>query len=133
VQLAIVTSPDLLNPDEGDMLLEAGTAVVVDDLAREVDQGLRVAFHFFKGEWFLDLREGVPYFDQIFVKAPKDSVIRAVFTRVIRLVPGVAAVESLTYDVDAQTRALSLSFVCRLTDGQTFTSADYAPYLVEAA
>lgn len=133
MEVAIVRSPDLLNPDVGDMLLDDGDAVLLDDISDETAQRLHVGFRFFKGEWFLDLREGVPYFDEIFADRPDDRVIRAVFGSVIRNTEGVAAVERLEYQIDNTTGRLTLSFQARLDDGSLFDSTEFGPFIVAVA
>lgn len=44
------------------------STVLTSDLAKEVAQRLTVAFNFFRGEWFLDTREGLPYYEEIIKK-----------------------------------------------------------------
>lgn len=130
MELAVVTATDAENPDLGDMLLVSGDAVLLEDLAQETAQRLHVALRFSRGEWFLDLREGVPYFDEIFVKNPQDKVIRAVFSSVILQTEGIATLERLDYTIDSRTRVMQLDFAARLTDGTVFLSSDFGPFLV---
>ena len=83
----------------------------------------------FKGEWFLDLDAGTPYYQTLFRKNPPPALIRGVFNRIISDCEGVDAVTSLTFSV-GRDRKLSLAFTARLKDGSTFRSTDYAPYVV---
>ena len=119
------------NPVEGDLALSAGDLVWTSDLATEVAQRLRVRFRFFQGEWFLDRREGTPWYQSILVKNPDSQTVQAVFTKVVRETVGVKAVDSLSFSLDHAARELSLEFVARLQDGSTFVSKDFGPYILE--
>ncbi len=130
MELGITSSISLVNPNIGDLALaDTGREVTLSTLAAEVSQRLHIRFQFFKGEWFLNLDEGVPYYQLLFVKAPSDRVIRVIFSGLIRDTEGVADVLKLDYSISAQ-RTLSLTFEARLEDGTTFRSLDYAPFVL---
>ena len=65
----------------GDLAIENGHFVLARGVGY-VRQKLSVRFKFFLGEWFLDLREGVPYYRDVFTWNPNLPVIRALFRRV---------------------------------------------------
>jgi hypothetical protein len=119
------------NPTVGDMMLnEAGTEVVMHtSLAAEVAQKIHIRLNFFKGEWFLDLDAGTPYYEHILKKGVTDRVIRAVFGAVITTTPGVSELTKLSYSVSSD-RRLSLTFQCRLKDGTTLKSSDFAAFVI---
>lgn len=130
MELGITLTTSLTNPDVGDLeLTDAGLEVSRTALAAEVAQRLTVRLNFFKGEWFLSLEEGTPWYQLLFTKAPPDRIIRAVFGSVIRGTEGVADLVSLSYSI-SRTRQLSLSFTARLEDGTLFRSTDYTPFVV---
>jgi len=99
------------------------------DLGEEVAQRLRVRLLFFKGEWFLNLDEGLPYYQSVLVKGLQEKVIRSVFGAAIQGTPGVNQLLSLTYEISTA-RRLSLAFKCKLEDGSTFTSTSYPPFII---
>lgn len=118
------------NPDVGDLMLgDDGDEVVLTQLDQEVAQRLFVGLQFFRGEWFMDGEEGVPYFQRILVKNPGDRVIRAIFSQVILLTEGVDRLLTFSYDINPQ-RQMSLRFSCLLKDGTVFRSTDYAQFLI---
>lgn len=98
----------------GDLLVEGDDFVVYEDL-EFVRQTISCRLKFGRGEWFLSLSEGVPYYTHILVKSPDLSVIRALYRRIIMGVPGVLSVPVLTLSLDRRTRTLSVAFqaVCR--------------------
>lgn len=130
MELAIARSVDAENPTVGDLRLSGGTLVWTTDLATEVAQRLTVRFNFFKGEWFLDRRQGTPWYQEVFVKDPDPAVLRAIFSSVILGTAGVATLERLTLGEPDADRELSLSFEARLTDGSRFLSSAFGPFLV---
>jgi hypothetical protein len=131
MELACVTTTDLNNPDVGDLRLsDLGDIVLLTALAAEVSQRLTVRLNFFRGEWFLDQREGTPYYETILVKSPSDRIIRAVFGQVIRGTEGVAALEKFSYVINSRTRSLSINFQAKLVDGSTLRSTDFQPFVV---
>lgn len=131
MELGVTTTVSILNPDLGDLALDdAGQEVVRTTLADEVYQRLLVRFNFFRGEWFLNLDEGTPYYGEILVKNPSDRIIRLVFTTLILGTVGVAALPLFSYSLDSRARTLSLTFRATLRDGSVFSSADYPPFVM---
>lgn len=130
MELAVTMTATVTNPTPGDLLLsDAGDEVLLTDLASEVAQRLFVALQFFKGEWFLDQNEGVPYFQRILKKNPGDRVIRSIFSQVITRTEGVSRLLSFRYTI-GRDRHMSIVFKALLEDGTTFSSTDYAQFLV---
>jgi hypothetical protein len=131
MELGVVLTANALNPYAGDLALdESGHEIVRTEMSDQVHQRLVVRLSYFRGEWFLDLSEGTPYFQHILVKAPTDRAIRTVFGSVIRGTEGVAELLSLTYSI-SRTRVLSLSFSVRCVDGSVLRIVDYAPFVVD--
>ena len=128
MELGVTLVSSLKNPDLGDLALEdAGTELVRTQLADEVSQRIHVRMKFFRGEWFLNLNEGAPYYQSILIKGPSDSEIRFIFTTLIRQTEGVSEVTKLDYSISS-TRRLSLTFQARLEDGSLFRSTSYPAY-----
>jgi hypothetical protein len=59
---------------------------------------------FFKAEWFLDTRQGIPYFEAVFVKNPDISLVQSIFRRAILSTPGVQAIARMTTTFDRGAR-----------------------------
>lgn len=131
MELGVTSAVSLTNPDIGDLALtDAGHEVVVTELAAEVEQRLRVRLNFFRGEWFLNLDAGTPYFQAILVKDPKDRVVRAVFNDLITQTPGVAELLSFSYSI-SRLRQMSVTFKCSLDDGTVFTTTSFPPFVIQ--
>jgi len=136
MQLRLTTNVSLENPVEGDLeLVDAqivlfGDRANADEFREAVAQDLRTRLKFFKGEWFLDQFEGVPYFENILVKAPDPAVIKSIFRDAILNTPHIVSVNNLVLLVDASTREASLEFVANTDDGSVIISADFKPFIV---
>lgn len=130
MELGITLKSTLLNPNPGDLALtETGEELVLNQLDLEVAQRLFVRLQFFKSEWFLDESEGAPYFERILVKNPGDRVIRSVFAQIIEGTEGVEKLAHFSYEVSKE-RKMSVIFKAKLVDGTTFTSTNYAQFIV---
>lgn len=86
--------------------------------ADAVAQKIGVRLRLFRGEWFLDERVGVPYYEQVLVKNPNLVAIRSLFRRAIATTPGVEEVTSLDLTVDTAQRRAEVSFRARANDGE---------------
>jgi hypothetical protein len=93
----------------GDLALENGTLVFCSGAAF-YRQKLAARFKFFLGEWFLDQRLGLPYYQNVFVKNPDLDLIRSLFRRVILTTPGIKSIKTFTLSFDPAARKLSFSF-----------------------
>ena len=73
----------------------------------------------FRGEWFLDTRAGVPYFDEIFTRPANVSIATSLLTSEIRAVEGVEDVFDVTVEIPDAERKLVYSCSIRTEDGDT--------------
>lgn len=121
---------DANNPVVGDMYLEGGTSVALtnaDDAIEATAQELRSRILLFRGSYFLDLREGVPWFQEILRKGYVPARVREIFRQTLLTHPAIADVPLITLSVDRATRAASLAFEARTTDGKVVSSEDFGP------
>lgn len=82
-----------------------------------VRQKISTRLRFFLGEWFLDQREGIPYYRDVFIKNPDLAIIRSVFRQVINSIQEVSEIRTLTVAYNRTTRTLGVEFDVRLVDG----------------
>lgn len=115
----------------GDLALdEDGDLVILEDLAY-LRQKLAVRFKFFLGEWFLDLREGVPYYRDVFVKNPNLDVIRSLFRRLILGTPGVIGLPRFELFYDEAARQASFAFQAQAKSGVIEVTPDDDEFIVD--
>ena len=105
-----------LDPSTGDLLVTNNALTIVDGEAA-IRQQLDIRLQFFKGEWTMDLRLGLPYYEYILIKNPNLGLVRSIFRKAILDTPGIASLEEFFLDFDTTTRKLILSFTAKETAG----------------
>jgi hypothetical protein len=73
---------DIKINDQGEFVIENGDLVLIDE-KEQVASYLKAKLGTIKGEWFLDVTKGLPYFENIFVKSPNLPVVEAIFKTAI--------------------------------------------------
>lgn len=100
-----------------DLIIERGQFKTVEDGAETV-QHVRTRLQFYFEEWFLDLKAGTPYFQQIFTKPANLANIESIFKSRILNTPGVLMLTEFSMDYEGgSTRRLSISFSAETTYG----------------
>lgn len=94
---------------ENDLVLTDGQEAI----RQHVTQRLKT----FLGEWFLDDRIGVPYFQEILKKGPNPTIVDSSLKNQIAGTPGVIDIKEFDLDLDNSSRELSLNFRARTIDG----------------
>ena len=93
---------------------------------------LKQRFQMFLGEWFLDTREGVPYYRDILIKNPDEAVVRSIFRQVILDTQDIDSVRSLTIQINGAQRLLICDFVAVAADGTVFDTRKLdEPFIIE--
>lgn len=120
-------TPD--NPVAGDLHLVGGAISWLDgiDAAR---QAIESRLQAFRGDWFLDLRSGVPYYQTILRKGVDVATVRSAMREAILSVPAVVEVTELTVELDAVTRTARVRFAAVYQDGRPIRSEDYGPIII---
>lgn len=106
--------------DENDDLALAsvggGKRLTLAEGADAVAQRLRGRLGLWAGEWFLDTAIGLPFRRMLGVKNAR-TFTETTLRRALATCPGVAALESFAFAFDPATRAASVAFRARTTDG----------------
>lgn len=97
-----------LNSDN-DIFLENGQFALVEEGAETV-QHVRTRLLFYRGEWFLDLEAGVPYFEEIFVKPVNLANVESILKQTILQTDGVERLLTFSLDYENTTRKLTVEF-----------------------
>ncbi len=103
----------------GDLALVNGNFVWLDGPAM-IRQNIAARFKFFLGEWFLDLREGIPYYRDILGKNPDVNVASSIFRQVLKETPGVLEIRDFVLRFDSSIREINFRFTC-LVEGGTIS------------
>lgn len=130
VSMALTVDTDPDNPLAGDLHLMNGQ-IHFWDAQNARRQKIMIVLQFFKGEWWLNRDEGIPYWESVFGKK-RTNVILSVFRQALLLLPGMVQIQLLTIDLDTPTRTLTVNFALRYDDGAVITSADFGPVIIKA-
>lgn len=121
----------------GDLAIVNGNLLVyglTDDTRRlYIRQKLSSRFKFFLNEWFLDQREGIPYYRDVFVRNPNLPLIRSLFMRVLKKTTGVVSVTSFSLAYDQTLRQLTFDFQATVDGGVITVRPEDADFLVSVA
>ncbi len=76
-----------------------------------IAQAVTIRLLSFRGEWFLDVLNGVPYLSEILIKNPNQAAVLQTLRREIESVPGVKSVKTLVPTFNTNSRRLSIVWV----------------------
>lgn len=131
MDIRLVGTIDGSNPDVDDLYLNSHGDLEWVTGEDAIAQHIRIRLRFFKGEWFLNTGEGLPYFQEILQKGTSRARIEALFRKTITGTPGVSGLNAFSMQYDGTTRALTLTFEAQLDEGGTLESTDYPPFVLE--
>lgn len=104
-----------IDPATNDLYLDtSGNLAVVED-AHAVGQHVRQRLMTFEGEWFLDIKAGVPWLDQLLGKAYDPALAESVVKAEIRNTDGVTDITSFSVRFRREMRNLDIHSVEVLT------------------
>ncbi len=128
VTLALTIDVDPDNQIPGDLHLMNGQIHFWDgDNANY--QKVVTLLKFFKGEWFLNTEEGLPYFQSVLVHNPNLAVISSIFRKALLAAPGAVAC-TVKVVRDNATRTATVAFTVQFDSGASLTSADFPPFVL---
>lgn len=104
---------DLKLGNDHDLELIEGDFVLTSNESESLAQRLKIKILTFEGEWYLDVDEGVPYFQSIFGKNRSKESVDAIFKKTITEEPEVEALLSYESNISEVTRVFSVSFTVR--------------------
>jgi len=107
---------DLQLDSSHDLNVADNDLVLIED-EDQVSQNVDIKLQFFKGEYPLDIKFGVPYFENVFVKSPDIPAISAIFKAAIMNVPDVNELMEFSLNYNASARSVSLAFKANTTFG----------------
>ena len=106
--------------DKHDLFASNNRIAVVSD-ADEVLQHIKTRLWLFLGEWFLDVTDGVPWFQEVFVKPADLREIESIIKDRVLQTPGVDELIEFDMNYDNNTRRFSITLACATIFGATAT------------
>jgi hypothetical protein len=98
-----------LQTEDGDLALQSNRMQLCDGKT-QLKQALLARLRVFRGEWFLDLQAGTPYFEQILGKNNNPGGPEGALKEVITQTPGVRSLQEFSFELDRRTRVAAVSF-----------------------
>jgi hypothetical protein len=102
----------------GDLEID-GTDLVLVEGPDAVAQEVQVRLRWWRGGWFLDQSQGVPYLQRILRKGVTEAIVREVLREQIQLVPDVRSIDVLDVAIDRASRAADVTIELTSIDGET--------------
>lgn len=90
--------------------------------AVQAKQRIAISLDIFLGEWFLNLKIGMPFFRDVLKHNPNAEVVRSVFRKGIMYTPGITDVQELNVTLDTSARKGFVDFVAIYEDGKAIES-----------
>lgn len=87
-------------------------------------QAVTTRLRLFRGEYFLDLSKGVPWYQEVFIKPSRQSEVERIIRNTILQTEGVQELLAFDGDFNGNTRKLTVSFTAKTIYGDEFTEAD---------
>jgi hypothetical protein len=103
---------------DGDMTFGQGLANFAQD-AEAVAQNVRTRLYLILGEWFLDVEDGVPYLQSIFVKPADLALSESILKARIVDTEGVQELTNFQFLFDRNTRQVTVTGTVRTVYGTT--------------
>ena len=121
---------DLKLDTDHDLKFVDNDLVVTEVESESLAQRLIIKLKTFQGEWYLDERVGIPYFQSILGKNRSKETIDAIFKRAITEEPEVQALNSYRSILDTKNRIFTVSFSVQSSneDEPTFVEFDIGGY-----
>jgi len=104
--------------NEKDLLYESKDFQFTKDNSFYVAQKLRIRLNTIKGEYFLNINQGIDYFNTVNVKNPNINNIEDLFKIEILNTPGVTELISFSLQIEKSTRVMSVFFKVQITSGE---------------
>lgn len=105
---------DLLMNQDDDLYISGNGDIA---LTHSIAQTIKIRLRWFWGEWLFDPDKGVPYYTEVLIKNYNRLHIDQLIREQILSVDGVEEVESLTLQVDNETREAHILFTAKTAEG----------------
>lgn len=107
-----------LDPISNDLVFTGFDFRLIDNVG-QIMQNLSIRLRFVLAEWFLDITQGIPYFEFFFIKAPNLIQIESILKQEIVTTRGILELISFTSNYESRRRIFSVRFSARAISGET--------------
>lgn len=110
---------------DNDIHVDKGRVAITDG-GLQVGQSVQSRLRLFRGEWFLDIQAGLPWYQQV-LGTRNMSRAEHLIKREILQTPGVTKLTRFDVTLDRRTRRMKVSFVFVANSGETVEDELYLP------
>lgn len=114
----------------GDIYIGPRGTEYVEDIQIATIQQITERLRFFKGESFVNVRAGIPYFEYILTKPYRPKLIKNIIKQAIESVRTVRSVDKIDIALNRQTRIATVNFTAILDDNRELNSRDFGPLII---
>ncbi len=119
------------DPTTGEVVLVNGQFVWLDDddpnlVAQNIEQRIKSV----RGDWYIDLRSGIPWFHGILGEKNGDVLAKRSFRKAIESHPRVKSIDYFKADYNPSTREFTVNWEVLLEDNTVVKSIDYRPIII---
>ena len=105
-----------LDPKTNDLVFTQFDFRLIDDVD-QICQNLGIRLRFVLGEWYLDITQGIPYFEVFFKKSPNQIQMESVLKQEIVNTRGILELTSFESEFDSPNRIYSVKFGAKAISG----------------
>lgn len=91
---------DLLLDSNGDLSITNGLLDLTSTISEDTKQRLSIKFKTYLGEWYLDLSQGIPYFEEILKKGASKNLVDSIFKSIITNNPEIVQLNEFSSSID---------------------------------
>lgn len=117
-----MTQSLLLDQDSWDLLVDINGNIAVADEPYRIAQDVATQCKLFKGEYWYDTSQGIPYFQQILGHLPPLPLLKAAYVTVAKTVVSVVDAVCFISGIDQATRKVSGQIQSTDVDGNLITT-----------
>jgi len=106
-----------LDKDTHDVYIASNDLQLVNTVD-QIEQNLKIRLSFFRSEWFLDIKKGIPYYTEVLIKNPNIPNIENILKAVIADTIGVEEILYFSSDYNTSARSYTVEFKVRTLYGE---------------
>lgn len=108
---------DILLNRDGDLFVSPDGDIILSD---SIAQKINIQMKWFEGEWRWDEEEGLPYFEELFIKNPDTDSFESMIREKIFEIDEITEVRSVSIIYDEKSREAYIKYTA-LTDFETIS------------
>lgn len=108
---------DLQLDNSGDLLVSNYDLSLIEGVD-QIAQNLAIRLRFFLGEWFLDIEQGIAYYQDIFIKSPNQIQVENLLKNEILETDGIIEITSFEAEYDVALRKFNVAFTALSDEGE---------------